>query len=273
MIKARTIWRLPRLLTRLSDFRTRLCFLLPVAVSCCVGLDVPVTRAAVPPKHSSSSSQVPGKPDSAVKATRNRKTPDPLAPWFKALARKRHRRVDVGRMLEFYNSYNPEALRLVRREYRRNARRAEEVARRLMEHFQDIDAVRRENPDEYRRLVNIEKMEARALVLGSQVRRLKQAWATAADRRQINEQIERRERELRTVLDKIFVARQENQRIALNRLEAELRELRELIEQRAANKKEIISNRFRTLTGTAPGLSLLRPAVDGKGKAKVNWDW
>ncbi len=272
MIRARTMRPTPRLCVHSSDCRARPLPSVPaVVLLACLTLAPPLLAGPAPSKHRTAP-HTPAHPRASVK--KHRKT-DPLVPWLAALARRRRLPLNVARMLDYYRRYNPEILRLLRRDLRQHRKSAGAAACRAIEHFLDIDAVRRDDPDEYRRLVAIEKMEARALVLGSQIRRLKQAWATAPDRAHINRQIEQRERTLKTLLEKIFTARQQNQKIALNRLEAELRQLRELIEQRAAVKQEIITRRFRTLTGTAPGLSLAPdPArTADPAKARLDWGW
>jgi len=174
----------------------------------------------------------------------------------------------VGRVIRFYRKNNPAALDRLAAALQADPRAGRRLARELVEHFIDLEETRRSSPDEYVRLLEIEKLEARCLELSAQARKLRTALKTSGrgeDPAKIRREITRLEAELRQLIDRVFTARQQNQLIAVNRLEAEVAELRKIIQQRDANRKDIVSRRFRQLTGASARARRNTPAVQ--------WDW
>ena len=124
----------------------------------------------------------------------------------------------------------------------------------MVERFAYLQSVKARNPDEYERLVAIEEMTARSLVLA---RRVREEGESPAEKGGAAEEtgeatLDTPAAELTNLLERIFEARQQNQLIEINRLEAEVREMRRLLEQRQANKEMIVGRRYTELTGQSP---------------------
>jgi len=212
-------------------------------------------------------------PTAASAASANTsQTVSPAAECLLSDAARARRIKNVKALIAFYQTWNPAAL-----EELKNAvhapRRAKTLAKRLLEHYMELQRVRRRFPDEYKRLLQIEKMESECIALGRKIRRLRleQKRAAGEERKRIEQELAGAEKELRALLDRVFVARQQNQTIAVTRLEAELRELRALLKQREANRQDILANRFRQLAGSdEDGQRISRsPAA----AVPVEWDW
>jgi len=145
------------------------------------------------------------------------------------------------------------------------------LARVLVEHFLDVEDARRNSPDEYKRLLDIEKMENRCQKLSVRIQQLRTALEKPGNDAREDSDKQRKElatakNQLNVVILKLYTARQQNQLIAVNRLEAEVNELRKLIQQRDANRKEIVTRRFDLLI-TPPNPRLRR------APPSVQWDW
>jgi hypothetical protein len=112
----------------------------------------------------------------------------------------------------------------------------------------ELERIRLENPDEHKRLLELEKLESKARMLGRQI----QTLAARTRENKVPETLlalARARRQLADLLTKGFETEQQSQQIEVNRLEAEIRELRRLLEERAANKNLILEQRFFQLTG------------------------
>ena len=158
--------------------------------------------------------------------------------------------LQVRAMLSFYREYGPDLFTEMQRKCACEPGEAEEYIRTLAEHFLEVDRVRKENPKEYERLLELEKLEFRARRLGRRIQALTAAGTTALERNAGGMlALARARRELAELLASCFDSEQENQQIEVNRLEAEVRELRRLLEERAANREIILEQRYFQLTG------------------------
>ncbi len=155
-------------------------------------------------------------------------------------------------ILTFYARHIPEALAEFDDRCRENPGTARRYLSHLVKRYAALLPLRSRNAEEYKRILAVERMEAKTRRLGRTVRQQNKAGTDAADtggsgpeRGEADE-----ERELRGLLSRVFAAVQQNQLIEINRLEAELRELRRLVAEREANKDLILQTRFEELAGT-----------------------
>ncbi len=159
-------------------------------------------------------------------------------------------------MIEFFQEVAPDRLVELDKACAKSLREAEQCARNLAETFKAYQQVRKENPEEYRRLVEIEKLESEVRRLGAKVRELVEALKGGGGRGEVRTDtilaLRAAKQELVAALEKGFVVSQQNQLIELNRLEAEVRELRQLLAGRGEQREAILAQRFRELTGEEP---------------------
>ncbi len=246
-------------------------------LSWCCGLrSAPPPRTAAPTAESrQSASAVPERSASAPTA-KTTKTAAPATDPRKervrscfAGLRKEFPAVRLDRLMRFYRKNNPAALNRLAASLQANPGAGRRLGRQLIEHFLDLEETRRSSPDEYARLLAIEKLEARCLELSTRTRQLRiaiEAAGRGGDAKKARRELTLVEAELRKLIDQLFTARQQNQLIAVNRLEAEVAELRKIIQQRDANRKNIVARRFRQLTG-GDSVQTRRPPPP------VQWDW
>jgi len=159
--------------------------------------------------------------------------------------------LDVAAMLEYYSRTSPDIHAEIRSHVANVSDSTLAYLCRVAEHFVRLDRVRQRNPAEFERLRSLDQLESRARMLGRLIRQLSNAATEgprddgAASRAAMN----RAKTELRSVLERAFEGTQQNQGIELNRLEAELRTMRRLLDERANKRDLIVRQRFLELCG------------------------
>jgi len=156
------------------------------------------------------------------------------------------RTVDV---IAFYRANNSEVLT----EFDDLCQRDEAAARTYLEsmarRFTELERLKGISQHEYERALKVERMEADSRRLGRRIRELTEALASGSSgRSQLKAELEKAKRKLRSNLAETFTAVHQTQRIEINRLEAEVRELRRMLTEREASRELVIERRFADLT-------------------------
>lgn len=159
--------------------------------------------------------------------------------------------VDVAAMLEYYSRTSSDIHAEIRTRVAGSAPDAAAYLGRLAEHYMRLARVRERNPAEFERLMSLDLLESRARMLGRLILQFSSAppEGAAADSAAAGAALNRAKDELRGVLERAFDGTQQNQRIELNRLEAELRTMRRLLDERASKRDLIVRQRFLELCG------------------------
>ena len=175
----------------------------------------------------------------------------PLDGAVRALLAASHPALDVGAMLDYYSRTSPDIHAEIRIHIQGRSEDAAAYLGRLADHYQRLDRIRQRNPDEFERLMNLDLLESRARMLGRLILQNQNALndGSAEDAAAVRAAMTRAKDELRGVLERAFDHTQQNQRIELNRLEAELRTMRRLLDERAAKRDLILRHRFIELCG------------------------
>lgn len=170
-----------------------------------------------------------------------------------------HPGLDVSAMLEYYSRTSPD----IHAEIRTRVAGGDAAAYlgRLAEHYVRLDRVRERNPAEFERLLALDLLESRARMLGRLILQLSGAPAEGDAAKDSAAAVGRAKDELRGVLERAFEGTQQNQRIELNRLDAELRTMRRLLDERASKRDQIIRQRFLELCGQELPTPLTPPVV------------
>jgi hypothetical protein len=159
--------------------------------------------------------------------------------------------VNVTAMLEYYSRTSPDIHAEIRAHVADGAADGPAYLGRLAEHYVRLDRVRERNPAEFERLMSLDLLESRARMLGRLILQFSGTTAecSAEDAAATALAMNRAKDELRGVLERTFDSTQQNQRIELNRLDAELRTMRRLLDERASKRELIIRQRFLELCG------------------------
>lgn len=157
--------------------------------------------------------------------------------------------LDLEAMTDFYKTTAPDRLRELEAACLRGVRAASPIAEEMATAYTGFVKLKDESPEEYRRVVEIERLQYKARELGREIRRLSTLLRKGKAGKAEESRIPAAKRELAELLQTCFIQQQENQLIELNRMEAEVRELRQLLEMRQAHRTEIIEQRFSELSG------------------------
>ncbi|MBN2450537.1 MAG: hypothetical protein JXR77_09105 [Lentisphaeria bacterium] len=227
-----------------------------IGLACAIWLGdacAPVASAQTdtpPPAAASAQTETP--PPAAASA--QTETPPPAAALVQTVRQHldaTHPGVDMAAMLDYFSRNSPDIFAEVRRLLDSGEGDPAPYLRRLADHFLRMDRVNRRNPTEFSRLAAIEQLESRARMLGRRVQELAAAAAAAkgAEASEARRAMAEARQELKSVLERAFDASQQNQRLELNRLEAELQAMRRLLEEREAKRDLILQQRFIQLSG------------------------
>ncbi len=151
--------------------------------------------------------------------------------------------LDSKRMIEFYNSNAPDLIVEWQKRCTLSAEKGTEYTRLMIKNFLDIDKFRENNPEEYERLVKQQQNESLIRTTSLEIQILAKK-NDDNDRERLNEL----KLKLKKLMEDAFDEAQRRQILEINRLENEVRNLRNLAEQRAANKQSILQQRFILLT-------------------------
>ena len=155
---------------------------------------------------------------------------------------REYRIQDQGAMLKFYSENAPDLLEEWERRCRASVKDGTKYMGLLARHYSEICGVREKSEEEYARLVKQQKTEYQVRNLSRQIQKL-------AEDKGSGEKLARLKLELRNVMETAFDEAQKRQSQEINRLENELRALKEMAKERAANKDVILRQRFALLTG------------------------
>lgn len=150
----------------------------------------------------------------------------------------------------FHRQYAPDLIAEWEKRCREQPNEAKKYFLLLADNFAAIEAVKDDDPDEYQRLLQQQQTETRLRQLSRQIQALVEPEpddeAGSPHRTLLRQNLMY---ELKQLLEQSFDEAQQRQLIEINRLEAEMRQLRRLAEERAANRRLILGRRFYLLTG------------------------
>ncbi len=151
--------------------------------------------------------------------------------------------IDGDELLDFCNEFTPDLLDEWKRLCSEQPEKAQNYLELLTKRFLKALSLREKDTSEYERFVKQLKNETQILTLSRRIQLLDiEDENTQDERKQLKVQ-------LSTLMEKAFDEAQLQQQIEINRLENEVRNLRSLAEERAANKQFILRQRFLLLTG------------------------
>jgi len=166
-----------------------------------------------------------------------------------AAVREKYPQTNPDDVVAFHRQYAPDLLAEWERRCREEATSAKAYFLLLADNFAAIDVLRKDDPDEYERQIRQQQTESQVRSLSRQIQALAVKEGDGADEPDRLLARQRLKLELRHLLEKSFDEAQQRQLIEINRLEAEMRNLRRLADERAANRRLILGQRFYILTG------------------------
>ena len=159
--------------------------------------------------------------------------------------------VEAEAMLGYYRANAPDLLEEIEKRRKAYPEAMDAYLAQLADHFQEVDKLRGEDNALYDRMVRQEKRQCDVRKLSREIQRLaktpKNEPKNVAEQRLA--QLKESRLKLRNLLEQAFDEAQQQQLIQINQLEAEVRKLRRLATNRSKNRKYVLQERFRTLTG------------------------
>lgn len=218
---------------------------------------VPAPAATVTaPAASAGSVSVAGKTDGAVTSSVKKPTVVDALASRKAEnmshARKRFPEVDMNLVLRFYEEYSPDLLDEWERRCRESLERSNGYFLSLVEHFVHLEAVRGSDRAEYMRLLEYELLQRQVRQVSQEIIRLVAMGQDLLSRETEEARLlhlEQAKADLKALLERSFDESLRQQAYEIDKLEAEVSELRRILDTRRQNRQMTLEERFRKLTG------------------------
>ena len=159
--------------------------------------------------------------------------------------------VEAEAMLGYYRANAPDLLEEIEKRRKAYPEAMDAYLGQLADHFQEVDKLRGEDNALYDRMVRQEKRQCDVRKLSREIQNL--AKTPKNEPKNVEEQrlalLKETRLKLRNLLEQAFDEAQQQQLIQINKLESEVRDLRRLATERSKNRKYILHERFRALTG------------------------
>ena len=152
---------------------------------------------------------------------------------------------------EFYLEYAPDLLKEWDRFCLDRPNEAVLFLQRMIDKFLAIQRVKDVNPQEYQRLLAMQKLESQIRISSKDVQNLAEQLEgkKATEEPKLYWELQQQKQELMRLLKESFEESQQHQQIEIRRLEAEMTMLKQRFQERSANQEMILQERFRVLTG------------------------
>ena len=180
--------------------------------------------------------------DRPAKASASNEAMETVRQQNLALAQKNYPDLTFDEMERFYREHAPDLLDEWLRRCQAHPEHAYPYLELMLKRFQEINALKTRQPDEYERQIKQLRTESEIRTLARKIRELKGKPAYAQERQTCQAQ-------LQTLMERSFDEAQARQQLQITRLESELKSLRSLAEDRAANRKLILAQKYLLLTG------------------------
>ena len=159
--------------------------------------------------------------------------------------------VEADAMLAYYRTNAPDLLEEIEKRRKAYPEAMDAYLGQLADHFQEVDKLRGEDNALYDRMIRQEKRQCNVRKLSREIQTL--AKTPKNEPKNVEEQrlalLKETRLQLKNLLEQAFDEAQQQQLIQINKLESEVRDLRRLATERSKNRKNILQERFRTLTG------------------------
>ena len=159
--------------------------------------------------------------------------------------------VEAEAMLGYYRVNAPDLLEEVEKRRKVYPEAMDAYLGQLADHFQEVDKLRGEDNALYDRMIRQEKRQCEVRKLSRDIQKLSKPPKN--EPKNVAEQrlalLKETRLQLKSLLEQAFDEAQKQQLIQINKLESEVRDLRRLATDRSKNRKNILQERFRTLTG------------------------
>ncbi|NMA42176.1 MAG: hypothetical protein GX946_02205 [Oligosphaeraceae bacterium] len=154
------------------------------------------------------------------------------------------------RFLTFYQEYAPELLQEWHQVCLNSPETASQHLQQLVLGYEELQALKQSNPSVYAWRAKRFQQELKTRLLAKEIKKLDAELQNKSVTEQTDKflQLHQNKQKLKKMLEDDFQARQQEQQIEMKRLETEMNMLKMLLEEREANKDNIIQEKYRKLT-------------------------
>jgi DNA repair exonuclease SbcCD ATPase subunit len=145
---------------------------------------------------------------------------------------------EIEEVLNWLEKHEPETLEKLERLREREPGAYYHFLRELREKMRDMDELRKRNPKEYKRLVELRKLD-------------RKVWELIEEHKEADSDEDRAEikGKLKDTLSKLFDLKQARHKAEIAELEKEIAKLKEIYKYNQEHKEQIINDRLKELTG------------------------
>jgi hypothetical protein len=164
---------------------------------------------------------------------------------------KKNPGLSIAEIKEFYQENAPDLLKELAACLREWPALAAGFLQQLVDGYRDLQKVRRDNPTLYQWQLRRLSEEVKIRRLGNEVKQLNlyiQDKSATEEPAKLLE-LHQKKQQLKKLLELSFQSFQQQQQVEINRLEAEMQMLKQLLEERADSKEMILQEQYRKLTG------------------------
>jgi hypothetical protein len=159
--------------------------------------------------------------------------------------------VDHERVAAFYKKNAPEVLEVLGRLKDENPEEAEELYEGMVDRYFELTEMAEEEPQAARQRLQYERAEFKTWQLGQEIRQLNREARRSPEAKA---KAAAKEKELKTLLTKLFDFKLKHEKEQLVEMEEEIEEFKELLERREQNRDKIIMRRLSQLSGNEEDL-------------------
>ena len=160
------------------------------------------------------------------------------------------------RVVEFFREHNPYLLLEFLRSCRRYPKRVRESRKALHNRYSASIELRKTDPDRFARTLSVNRKQSRCRLLGRDVAELRARLKDVDGLTPMHKELSDKLRSMQTLVAETVREEQRNQIIEINQLQAELREMRRLVQTREEKLDSIIQSRIDSLTEPAEDVAV-----------------
>ena len=150
----------------------------------------------------------------------------------------------------FYQEYAPELLKELAENARQWPDQTAGFLQQLVDGYRELQKIRKENPTLYQWQLRRLGDQVKIRRIGNEIKQLDEFLLdkSAAEEPARVLELHQKKQELKKLLEHAFLAAQQHQQIEINRLDAEMKMLKQLLEERNASRELILKEQYRKLT-------------------------
>jgi hypothetical protein len=156
---------------------------------------------------------------------------------------------ESAKVISFFKANFPERIAAYEKLLKENTDEASNQFSAEMNECKDLLAQQNDNPEDFKRALEIKKLNVKTEAMAESIQRMKQE-----NNEKNKDAIQKNEKELKDSLTKLFELKVQDEKINIERAQNELDKQKDRLKKREANKDKIVGKRMGQLTGDEEAL-------------------